>query len=386
MAFAVILASAFGTSLVYSVVQPILPILAAHFGPAHGRHIAQLAATVPSMGMLLGSLAGGWLVANLGKRVIILAAVALMGVFGTAEAFIASPALFLAARAALGLSASLQGVACGVLLTDLYEDEARTKAAGLRSGVATFGAVPSVLVVGVIASLVGWRVPFGLFAIYGLVVFPLALASITGKLAAGADRKAANRGLAQAFPPARLWPFYLLIFLLSVLNIMGVTQLPFLLKEQGVSGAAVQGMIVASDALVMGVGAVLAAPVQKRFGDRMTVIGCVVLAGLFDLVIGLSHNVVLTAVASVLSYLGLGVLLTMAFILIADRASVEERPAALGYIGVAGFLGQFANPLILAPVTAMIGISGGYFVVGAIAVAAPLVALFARRRPIPGPA
>jgi MFS family permease len=380
LAFVVVLFSAFGTSLVYSVVQPILPILAAHFGGgAAGEHFAQMAATAPAMGMLVGGLVGGWLIALVGNRPVILSAILLMGVLGVAEAFLPDARLFLADRAVLGLGSSLLGTACVTLLGGLYEGEARDRAVGILQGVATFGAVPTVIAVGVLAATLGWRAPFGFFVRFAAPAFVMAVIAIDKGRAGAAD---AAHGVAGGMSAMRLWPVFLFVFAASLLNTMGVAQLPFLLKQEGVSGAAVQGIILSSNALVMGVGAVGSARFQNRVGERAALVASVIVAGVGNIVVGLSHSVWLSGAGSVFSYLGLGVLLAMSYTLVLNRARPEERGVAVGYTHAAMFIGQFANPLILAPINAAVGHHTSYVGVGVTAIVLALLGgALARRAP-----
>jgi MFS family permease len=383
LAFAVILSSALGTSLIYCVLQPILPILASHFGAAGGDNIAKMAATVPALGMLIGGLVGGWLIALVGKRPIVLTAIVLMGVLGVAEAFIPSAPWFLADRLALGLAASLLGTACITWMAEIYEGKARDKAIGIFKGVATFGAVPLMVLVGFIAAQAGWRAPFWLFAVFAVPVSVLAAFAVKAKAKAVAGEPAA-KGVSGGLSAMRHWPIYLLVFGVAILNIMGVVQLPFLLKAQATFGPAVQGMILASNALAMGVGAIFAAPFHTKIGKKSAVISTIVVAAICDVAIGFSPNVVLTIFASILSYLAMGILFVMPLVMLLGRATAQERPVAVGYSTAAGFLGQFANPILLAPIVASNGVSGAYLVVGVIALGLSLIGIFVAK-PSPPP-
>jgi MFS family permease len=372
LAFTVILSSAVGTALVYCVLQPILPIIAKNFG-AGGDDIAKLAASVPAIGMLIGGLVGGWLITLVGKRPVILTAIVLMGVLGVGEGFISSAGPFLAARLVLGLGASLLMTASVTWLGDIYEGEARSKAVGILQGVATFGSVPLVVIVGIIAGQLGWRTPFWLFLVFAVPAFLLAVFALGGKTSQAAVDEPEAKTMGVAVSALRLWHIYLLGFGVSILNFMGVAQLPFLIKEQATFGPAQQGLILACNALMMGVGAVSSAAIHKRLGEKMTVIVSVALAGICNVIIGFSHDIVITAGASILSYIGLGVMLAMAVMMVLNRATAEERPAATGYATATGFAGQFANTLLLAPIIPMIGLGGSYLFVGLVTLALTLI-------------
>jgi MFS family permease len=373
MAFAVILSSAVGTLLVYCVVQPTLTVLAAHFGEGRGEHLAQLAATIPAIGMLIGGLVSGWLIALLGRRPIILAAIAGLGILGVAEAYLPNASLFLLDRLALGFGSSLFGTACVTLLGDLYEGPERDKAVGVLQGVGTFGSVPAILLVGVVAHIWGWEVPFYLFVLFAIPAFVLAVISIEGTGGPTAQHERSAPDLSGGLSAIRLWPIYVLVFLINLLSTMGLAQLPFLLKSEGLSDTTLQSIIFSSEALAMGIGAVFSAPIQGRFGERMALIGSVVVAGLCDVAVGLTHNQWVSSAGSVASCLGFGVLLSMAYTLVLNRATPEERGVAVGYVQAAMFIGQFANPVLLAPINGMVGQHQCYIGVGVLALIVALL-------------
>src|SRR4051812_17375581 len=111
LAFAVILAAAFGTCLVFTVIPPILPELAKQFGGGRsGELSAQMALTMPSLGWLIGGAVSGWLVSRLGLRVVIVASMLGLGLFGGLGGVISDLFAFGASRFALGF-------ACAFLIT-----------------------------------------------------------------------------------------------------------------------------------------------------------------------------------------------------------------------------------------------------------------------------
>jgi len=324
-----------------------------------------LAVTTPALGMLVGGLAGGWLIALVGMRPIILTSIILMGLLGVAEAFLSGGAVFLADRAALGLAASLLTTACVTLLGELYEGEARAKAVGLLEGMATFGAIPTVLGVGFLATALGWRAPFGFFGAFAVLALGLAVASISGGRSQGAQHGSVAGGLSVM----RLWPLFLFVFAQSVLNTMGVAQFPFLIKQAGIASPATQSLIQSSNALAMGFGAVFAARVQARLGERSALLWSLIVAGVGNVLVGVSPNIWLSVGASIFSYLGMGVLLAMVYTLTLNRATPDERPVAVGYAHVAMFIGQYANPWLIGPFNAWIGQHGAYTGLGALTLA-----------------
>jgi MFS family permease len=380
IALIVILSSAFGTCLTYSVVQPIIPMLAQHYAAYGGERIAQYAAITPSIGMLFAGLVAGPLLAVVGRRVLMLVCLVAMGVLGAAGGVLENPWLFLGSRLLLGAFAVFFSTACVTLMAELYEGSARDKVMGALQGTGTFGAVPLMLAAGVVAERIGWRAPFSFFLIFAVPVLILALVSIRPSGSANQEARAAG-GVAGAL---KLWPWYLMVFAFSQLTIIGVTQLPFLLKAEGVVNPGAQAMILSGNALVMGVGAVLAGPLQGRIGEGRTLVLGLLIAGLGNLAVGMVSGAAWISAASIFSYFGCGFLLTLSFTTVLNRTTPVTRGAAVGFVQAAMFVGQFANPLLLGPIIETLGRQEAYAVVGVISTAAPvIVAVLSvlRRRP-----
>ncbi|HEY3696914.1 MAG TPA: MFS transporter [Phenylobacterium sp.] len=386
LTLAVILSSAVGTSLPYSTLQPILPMVAARFGGgADGERLAQFAVTAPAVGMLIGGLIAGWVLAAVGMRRLILFAILAQGVLGVAGGFLDNPWAFLASRLAVGTAAVLFGTACVTLLAELYEGDARAKAVGVLQGMAPFTAIPCIIAAGLLAERFGWRAPFSFFVIFALPVFLVALFAIPPSTVAAPE---AAQSTQRGGGLWRLWPYFLLVFGFSQLSTMGIAQFPFLLKEDGVAGSGPQSLIIAGSSLTMGLGALLSGPLQARIGERRTLLSGVIVAGVGILIAGLSHEAAIGAAGGILSYAGCGLLLTLNFTLVLNRAAAEVRGMAVGFILVAIFVSQFLNPLLIAPLRTAIGLHGAYVVVGLLAIAGPVLAMGVqgyRRRLITAP-
>jgi MFS family permease len=247
-------------------------------------------------------------------------------------------------------------------------------------GVATFSSVPVILIVGVMARFLGWRSPFGLFALFAIPAFILAFFSVEKRPGVFGKADQGAGALAGGMSAIRLWPIFLLVFSSSLLNTMGVAQLPFLLKGEGVTAPPLLAVILSLCAMATGIGAVFSASIQTRIGEKTALIAAVVIAGVGDVIAGAIGNAWFAAAGSIFSYLGLGILLAMSYTLVLNRATPEERGVAVGYLHAVMFIGQFANPVLLAPLNAAIGLRNSYVVAGVIAMVAAFAGgAFSRR-------
>jgi MFS family permease len=371
LAFALILAAAFGASLVFSVIPPVLPALARHFGGGRaGELSAQFALTMPSLGWLIGGAASGWVVSRLGLRPVIVAAILGLGLFGALGGIIADVKLFAAARFALGFSTAFLITACATLLANIYDDEARPKMIGYMKAMSSGSAVPIAIAVGALAQGIGWRAPFALYAVFGVAAAVFALFATP---AAPRASSAAPKAKAEAGAFRALLPILVLIFFLHILPMMGVAQLPFVMAEKGAASPAMISGVMVSSAVFMSIGAIASGYMQARIGPwRVLLLGVFLAAGGYAL-IGLAPTWQLATAGNALGIFGCGLYFPQYLTLPLSRVSPSGRAMAIGLSQAALYLGAFANPFILSPFRDQFGLSGAYVAVAAIAAAAALV-------------
>jgi MFS family permease len=103
-ALAVLLASSPCSALMYTAIAPILPQLAAHLGGGDGALYAQLIMTMPSIGLMVGGPVIGWGAELIGPRPVLIAALAIYAVAGSAGLYLDGVGALLASRLLLGLA------------------------------------------------------------------------------------------------------------------------------------------------------------------------------------------------------------------------------------------------------------------------------------------
>jgi len=389
ISFALVLAVTVGASLVFSLLPPLLPALALHFGGGReGEMSAQLALSMPSLGWLFGGAVSGFVLGRVGMRPTVIGAILAVGAIGAAAGLLSDVVAFAAARFALGFAGSFMLTGAYTILADIYDDKDRPKMIGFQKATASLSAVPVGLAAGALASAFDWRAPFALYAVFGVLGAVLAFFAIPATASAAAALKPKAKMERADF--ARLWPILVLIFFLQIMMMMGVAQLPFVLAEHGFGSASTLSVVLALAALLMSVGAVLSGYLQTRFSPWKVLCVGLALAASGYVAVGVAPNGYVVAAANGIALVGCGLFFPQYLTLPLARVSVAARPATIGLIQVAMYLGAFMNPFLLAPLRASFGHSGTYLAVGIIvlltlasAVAIASVRRGGRLRPAP---
>jgi MFS family permease len=371
-AFSVVLAASVGASLVFSVLPPILPALARHFGGGKaGELSAQFAMTMPSLGWLIGGAISGWVLARAGVRWMIIVSMGALGLLGAIGGMASDITTFLATRLGLGFAGAFMFTACITLLTHLYEDDARPKMIGYTKAMSSGAAIPIGLAAGAMAKMLDWRAPFALYAVFGVLAVLLALAAVP------ADRRASSVAAAKTSAEKgqiwRLWPILVMIFFLHIITMMGVTQMPFVLAEHGLTSPTTLSIVLSVAALLMSVGAIASGHLQVRFGVAPVLALAVSTAAAGCIVVGLASTGAVAAAGNALAVLGCGLYFPQYLTLPLSRVGPSGRGMAIGLVQAAMYLGAFLNPIILAPLRGLFGLSGTYVTVGIIAASAVAV-------------
>src|ERR1700738_987580 len=90
----VLVSSAGFIGMTMAVISPVLPLIIEHFGgAAHGALIGQWILAMPSIGIIIGGPATGWVVERVGTRHVLLSSFAIYGFAGAAGLFIDNPYL-----------------------------------------------------------------------------------------------------------------------------------------------------------------------------------------------------------------------------------------------------------------------------------------------------
>jgi MFS family permease len=378
----VILTSLSFNMLLLSAISPILSTIAAHFGSGGTAALkAQSIITFSGIGIMIGGPMAGWLGDRLGLRRLLVMALTLYGITGSAGLYLDSAGALLASRLLQGMASAGIGTATFAMLGNRFDGAARARFLGYQGAfIAAAGAV-TLLLTGEIARIGGWRAPFALYLSAFLMIGIVLLARFPET--AAPDAKAAPRRPSSDL--LRLWPSYLMIVPMYIAAYMFYLQLSFVLAGDGVTSPVIQSRILTAITIMSVVGGLFYGRIVERVGAKWILVLILGTMAASNFAVGVSHGIAAAVIACGLAGLGGGGLGPYVTNLILGQASMDLRGRAMGFLYMAMYIGDFMNPLIVTPMRGLIGNHGAFTVVGVLlATAAAAQAIFRRGRAASG--
>lgn len=360
---AVMLSGSIFTGLIFVSLSPVLPALAEHFkGGEDGVLLAQWVMTFPSVGLIIGGLAGGWLSERFRTSRVLAAGLLLYGIAGTAGLYVDTPALLLGSRFLLGVAGCFITLATTALITERFSESQRPRMFGYKYAIGSGISIGGILVAGLMADQFGWRSPFALYAVGFLALLLLQLAGGWPKdtVRVAPDPASSSGGGFRLLAP--LWPVFLTIIVFGIVMMMVSTQVPFLLQEID-SAAPVQIAWAVGSAAVGSVLGGLSFGAIDRVLKRRTFLLIVLLWCLGLGSLGLSQALIQAALGCALCGFAAGLFIPNMLTALVEKAHESVRNRAIGLLYSAIFIGDFINPPAIAPLTAALGRHGAFLAV-----------------------
>jgi MFS family permease len=384
------LSSAPSLALIFTVTPPVMPMMAAHFGPNGQPAIAipwlgfgidsvmfaQLITGFPSAGLILGGAPTGFLIDRLGARKVLIGAAVIYGFLGSAGLYIDNAALLLGSRFLLGFAAIGFAASTIALIGEHFVEAGRARMVSYRQFAGGVGGMAATLTAGYLGEF-GWHAPFGLFlAVFALV--PIAMWAIPETPSAARAEKRRD-----AEPISFLFPTFALVAGLAVVMMMNATQVPFLLKEIGISGPAAISHVTVMGSLTGMAGALIYSEVGPKMNARRnySIIAAILGAGV--IVVGLSHDAMLARVGVGLAGFGAGYLVPHFGRWVLDHAPAAARGRAVGIYFSMVYFGDLMNPFVVRPFAAIVGLHQAFLILGGIVAASALQILVPVRAAVP---
>jgi ACDE family multidrug resistance protein len=349
----------FGISLIVvmgvSSLTPVFPLVVEQFGISP-EDVGLLITLYALPGIFLAPVYG-ILADRFGRKTVLVPALVLFAVAGSACAFARDFQVLLVLRFLQGMGGASLGFLTATLVGDLFEGDRRTEAMGYKHSALSISSAILPTVGGGLA-LLGWYVPFAL-PILGLVVGALVLFSLDLKPTRTEARFQSYLGHAWAgMKNLRVMGLYLAT-LLSFVVLYGAYMTFIPLHLAGAFGSSAPAI-----GLVMTLGSLTTAITASRLGALSRIFPPDRLLPVAFAVFGIAFILIPWApgywgVALAVGIFGVGQALNYAVVLtlLAEEAPDEHRAVFMGMNGMVIRIGQAMGPVIMAAVFAIGGMT-----------------------------
>ncbi|MDL5156351.1 MFS transporter [Actinomycetospora termitidis] len=354
------------------LLAPVLPRMAEAFATTAGVSVlVPIVLTAPALMIGLLAPVAGRLVDAAGRKRVLLVALVLYALFGTAPLYLDSLGAIVASRVGVGICEAAIMTACTTLLADLFDGTARDRWFA-RQTIATTLAATVFFGLGGALGAVSWRAPFVLY-VSSLVIAVLVAVFVRNT----------GRTPAAALPPV---PWRLIAVPCAVTLFGGIVfytpiaELSLVLASVGVTSTATIGLLSAIASLATAAGGFTFGRVARR-GTAVLLPIALGLAGVGLVVMGVSPAVPVIAVGAVIASAGTGLLLPTLLTWALSGLGFAERGRGTGMWTAAMFIGQFFCPLVILAASAPLGtLSAAVLALGVLAaVGAGFAPLIVRR-------
>lgn len=337
-------------------VVTILPRLSELYSHVdHIEFLSRMMITLPSLAIAVLAPFLGSLIYKYGKRRSAIVGLILFSATGTAGLYLDSIYAILVSRFLLGIAIAILMIVSTSLIGDYFKDEERHKFMGLQSAFVSMGGI-FFIVGGGMLSDINWRYPFAIYGI-GFVILIFAMKYII-------DYNYQSNIIDEEEVNHRLYPIYIMAFLLMAVFYILPTQFPYLMINVFHATGEETGLIIASAFVFNAIGALSFVKI-KRYFDFSTIymIGMGIIAVGF---IGISQVRELQWFFLTAPVIGLGggILMTNITAWMLHNAHSTKRVKAASYLTSSLFLGQFFSPIITYPVVHYFGIEDFFKVMG----------------------
>ncbi len=358
-----------------AVVAPLGSSIAQHFGGGdRGAMVAQLAITLPAIGVIAGGPCAAWLLGRFGYRRVIASHAMILGLAGSSGLWLDDMYFFLAARLLVGFSAVVLFGGLTALTGRLFTGATLSRMISYQTGASAFSGMAWVLLSGWIASHFGWRASFAIYWLTAIFAILALLAWLPPKTAADAPKQSSWAGLKPVLPAL------LLNMGTFAFNFMIIIQGSLLMAANGITDPSLQSTAIAASTLTMGIASTIFSWAEAKLLGRYAY--PIALAGLAAgvIVMGAVPTYEGAVVGAMLHGAGGGLASSYLVRLVIERSPPEVRDRAAALIAPFRYLGQFGNPLVMQLLRVTIGIQWAFVATGALLGACALwAALLARR-------
>lgn len=367
------------TVMAGATIAPSLPAMQEYFAEVGNAGFwVRLVLTVPALFIVIGSLIAGLIIDRLGRKPLLIAAVALYGFAGSSGFFLNSLPAILGGRALLGLAVAGIMVTATTLIADYYIGQTRAMFMGLQAAFMALGGVLFLTSGGYLADL-NWRLPF-LIYLFAWLLLPLIVLAIyePRRSNPGSLLQSGTEHTLPHLPIKLLVLIYGVALLTQIIFYLIPVQLPFYLKTLSSASATQSGLAIALLTLFGSFASLTYGRIKQRLGFISILTLTFGLMGVGYSIIGLAVSYGMALLGLGIAGLGLGLLMPNLTVWVSAEVPDTIRGRALGGLTTFFFLGQFLSPVFSQPISQQIGLGMTYRLAGGLLLA--LVLAFAGLR------
>ncbi|MES2290824.1 MAG: MFS transporter [Pseudomonadota bacterium] len=370
------------STLAFTTIVPGLQMIAAEYGGKDPILGAQRLLQFAPFGMALAGLVAGLFVRPKNIRGTMFIALGISCVAGLLPLVVHNYSMLLGSRFVLGFSAVVADVAMTSALAAYFTGALRAKLIGFRQAFSHVGTVLTFAVSGFLMHSYGWRAASLMFVVPGIL---LVLAFIAfdrpikddTTVFVGSFGEKTKSFLSELL---NLMPLLILCALMALGHAMPSYQMPFLLRENGITDTRLISFVPSLSAGISILSALIFGFVYARAGWITLALASTAM-GIGFIGVGLTTNYYV--ILSFIVIEGIGAGWTMPFFLaqILDRTVATMRRVAIGLTLSFMFFGQSLNADVTKAIRDQVGLHMAFVVVGiALFVIAAAIALWANTR------
>lgn len=324
--------------------------------PEVSKNTIRSIATLPAVMMLIFPLISEWLTRSTGKRNLLCAASALVGVFGILPAFYGGIEFLMVTRLLFGVGLALAFPLAAATILEFFQGAERERMLGYSVTVGAFSGIVFQFLGGFLASIY-WR-----YAFWGCaLIIPVILLIYWGVPNQKPEVKPVENP-----SQIRLKKLNYFTLLLMGICILGssmlftfITNAAMVIQDEGLGNARNAGLILACYSGAMATGGFFFARIYNSLNKYAGALGIAV-SGIAFQVLLTTHNVYLFALAASLLGFGYGIYYPVTQIyLVNSLRDTKSTTLAVSVHACCIGTGQFINPYLMKLLTWIVGLPGG---------------------------
>ncbi len=355
-------------ALIPMAAAPAMVAMARHFGAsADSQLFSQIVMTLPAAMLVLSAPLAGLLAGKIGQRAVLLVSLFLYVVGGAGVLLVSSSDALMALRVLLGIAGGGVLTSCLGLIGDHFDGHVRERLLGYATSAASLLAALALVFGGRLVDVAGWQAPFALYLL-GIPTLLIAMAVIRDVPVETKATEVATTTIApgHASEIGKVWPYYLLLILLTLGMFTPAIQAGFVLEARGIGSQQTIGSVIAATSFVAMVTAWAYGHLRRWVGLHGFLMIDAVCMGAGIVLIGLASSTAMIFVGCSIVGIGAGMSEPAIASLIFRKTNAASHAIAMGLIVSALNAGQFFNPLIFDPLRRSYGPGNAFLVVGSV--------------------